>query len=68
MLMITGGNRRFVTVPPPIAEAVDSGDGGVFFLEGCGGSGQIFAENAALAKVRPTGKIPTFGTIFGFSD
>jgi hypothetical protein len=53
-------NAEQLTASTAIAEAVDSGDGGVFFLEGCGGSGKIFAEAYR--------KDSSFGTIFGFSD
>ena len=38
-------------------EAVNSNNGGLFFLEGCDGSGKTFVENTVLAKVRSTGKI-----------
>jgi hypothetical protein len=41
-------NAEELIASTAIAEAVDSGDGGVFFLEGCGDSGKIFVENATL--------------------
>ena len=50
-------NAEQLTASTAIAEAVDSGNGGVFFLEGCGGSGKTFVENTVLAKVRSSGKI-----------
>jgi hypothetical protein len=50
-------NAEQLIASTAVAEAVDSGNGGVFFLGGCGGSGKTFVENTVLAKVRSTGKI-----------
>ena len=38
-------------------QAVTSGAGGVFFLEGFGGTGKTFVINLVLAKVRSEGRI-----------
>jgi len=40
-----------------ILAAVDAGDGGVFFVDGPGGTGKTFLYRALLAKVRGEGKI-----------
>uniref|UniRef100_A0A453GBS2 ATP-dependent DNA helicase n=1 Tax=Aegilops tauschii subsp. strangulata TaxID=200361 RepID=A0A453GBS2_AEGTS len=40
-----------------ILSAVERGDGGVFFLDGPGGTGKTFLYRAMLAKVRGEGKI-----------
>ena len=40
-----------------ICDAVDAGNGGVFFLDGFGGTGKTFVINLTLAKVRSEGKI-----------
>ena len=40
-------------------EAVNSNNGGLFFLEGCGGSGKTFVENTVLAKSGLPGKLPS---------
>ena len=50
-------NADQLTASIAIVEAVNSNNGGLFFLEGCGGSGKTFVENTVLAKVRSTGKI-----------
>jgi len=38
-------------------QAVTSGEGGVFFLEGFGGTGKTFLINLVLAKIRSEGRI-----------
>ena len=40
-----------------LCEAVASGAGGVFFLEGFGGTGKTFLVNLVLAKIRADGGI-----------
>jgi hypothetical protein len=40
-----------------ITAAVDSGEGGLFFIDGPGGTGKTFVENLLLAYVRSTGGI-----------
>ena len=40
-----------------LCQAVTSGEGGVFFLEGFGGTGKTFLINLMLAKVRSDGNI-----------
>ena len=40
-----------------ILSAVDNGDGGIFFVDGPGGTGKTFLYRALLAKVRSDGKI-----------
>jgi PIF1-like helicase/Helitron helicase-like domain at N-terminus len=40
-----------------IISAVESGNGGLFFIDGPGGTGKTFVENLILARVRCTGRI-----------
>jgi PIF1-like helicase len=40
-----------------VTAAVDSGAGGLFFIDGPGGSGKTFVENLLLSYVRSTGGI-----------
>lgn len=40
-----------------ILSAIDSGNGGVFFIDGPGGTGKTFLYKALLSKVRSQGKI-----------
>ena len=40
-----------------VISAVDSERGGMFFIDGPGGTGKTFVENLILARVRSAGKI-----------
>jgi PIF1-like helicase len=40
-----------------VIAAYDAGEGGIFFVDGPGGTGKTFLENMILAKVRSTGNI-----------
>ena len=40
-----------------VISAVDSQNGGIFFVDGPGGTGKTFVENITLAGVRATGRI-----------
>ena len=53
-------NANQLAASTTLVDAVNNntnGNGGMFFLEGNGGSGKTFVENTVLANVRSTGKI-----------
>ncbi|XP_044980863.1 uncharacterized protein LOC123448144 [Hordeum vulgare subsp. vulgare] len=55
--MVSSLNHEQRSAYDEILSSVDSGNGGVFFVDGPGGTGKTFLYKALLAKVRSEGKI-----------